>query len=169
MRSSGSRGPQRRSDESRASPSKRVLHRLELAELLPHAACHREVALAFVAVERYLERRRGFIALATFGEDLGEVAPRGALPVEPVGPFDNRDGFTGKRLALDMQAATGEDPRLHRAPEHLRHEVFIVTEGAATLGERLRLGVAAKGAERASIGEYVERLLRRCVASSRSQ
>ena len=78
-------------------------------------------------------------------QHLGEVAERVALDVQRVRGFHDRDGLAGEGLRLGVLAAARVDERLHLPPECLRVDVLRgLVEGAAELGERLGLVVAAE-------------------------
>ena len=124
------------------------LCRLQLGEPLSHPARHGEVPLSLVAVECLRERRGGFIAAAGGGENLGEVAERVALEVQPVGPLDDRDRFAGERLGLDVLPAIGEDARLHLPPERLCRQVLLVAEVRPCWASGSASVVAAERAKR---------------------
>jgi hypothetical protein len=57
---------------------------------LSHLAGHRQVAFALVSLERIGERRDSFLVTTGGQEDLGEVAQRSSLEVEPVGLLHDR-------------------------------------------------------------------------------
>src|SRR5919108_770278 len=134
-----------------------VLRRLQRGEPLPHAARGGEVTLAFVAVERLLERSGRLVAAAGGGENLGEIAKRVALQVQSVGPLRVLDCLACKSYSVGMSTALGENARLHLAPQCLRQQIFVVPKVAALLGQRLRLVIAAERAERATEHRRIRR------------
>ena len=80
---------------------------------------HGEVLFALVAVEGLLERFGGLGRVPGGFEDLGEVAERVALPVEPVRVIADLYRFACQPTGFGMVARVGVYECLYLSPEHL--------------------------------------------------
>src|SRR6266571_3605196 len=116
-------------------------------EQIAHPSRCRNVAFALITLERPLERDRGLFRLAGEREHLGEVAERVALVVEPVRFFDDRNGFSGQCLRLDVSAAVGFDERLNLPQERLPQRVLSNAELARDLSPTFGLLMPADRAQ----------------------
>src|SRR5437764_3141340 len=95
-----------------------------------HPLRHDDVALAFIAFERLLERGRNFLRLACEREDVGEVRICVGLDVQQVGRPGEADRLLSEVFALRVATTACQYLCSHLACQRLRERVVA----AAKLG-----------------------------------